>query len=92
MKTISVKVDEAIFNELNIRRGRASLSEYLRRIIEAHIEGQDKLLENLNKNEIRGLAIYLTEIIKLGNQPAYANQGEKIKSLFGQFLNILKED
>jgi predicted CopG family antitoxin len=30
MKTISVKIDEAVFKELNIRRGRESFSNYLR--------------------------------------------------------------
>jgi len=30
MKTISLKIDEATYKEMNIRRGRESFSNYLR--------------------------------------------------------------
>lgn len=90
MKTISVKIDEAIFRELNIRRGRDTISEYLRRIIDAHLTASG--LPNVNKVEsIRALAIYLTELVKLGNPPAYSTQSDKIKNLFSQFMNRIEE-
>lgn len=37
------------------------------------------------------LAIYLTEIIKLGNPPTYSNQRDKIKSLFNDLMDKLEE-
>ncbi len=93
MKTISVKIDEAVFKELNIRRGRESFSNYLRGIIEAHLTGQDKLFDNLKPpttaHEIRALAIYLTEIVKLGNPPTYSHCNDRIKGLFEQLTQRL---
>jgi len=94
MKTISVKIDEAIFKELNIRRGGDTISEYLRRIIDTHLDKQDSRFENIKQPitayEIKTLAIYLTEIVKLGNQLVYTNQTEQIKYLFRKFLERLE--
>jgi len=89
MKTISLKIDEATYKELNIRRGRKTISEFLREVIDAHISGAYKPLGD--DKSLRALAIYLTEVMRITNPPAFANNGDKIKNLFTKFVESISE-
>jgi hypothetical protein len=54
-----------------------------------------KLAESTSGNALypidsfRALAIYLTEVVKLGNPPAYSNQHDMITSLFRRLVDSL---
>jgi len=93
MKTIAVKIDEETFRKLNILRGEDTMSEFMRHVIDTYLGGgQNDNNKTISDPEvIRSLAIYLTEVLRLGNAPAYAGQNEKIKNLFNQFMDRIEE-
>jgi len=95
MKTIALKIAEDDFQKISIRKAKDSISAYVRQLIVDHLSGEEqdedtKIMSVNNVENLRALAIYLTEIVKLGNPPAYSSQNEKIKNLFGQFMDRIE--
>ncbi|OQA02658.1 MAG: hypothetical protein BWY69_00940 [Planctomycetes bacterium ADurb.Bin401] len=91
MKTIALKIDKDTFNKLNVIRGGETISSYLRRLIIGHLSGERSTKTAIDIETVRALAIYLTEILRIANAPAYATQSDKIKNLFSQFMDRLEE-